>query len=271
MSDPDKPARDTYNLRTRAQARAQRTDRQTDTPRTDQSVVTTLPETDRQVEVQTDQHTAHQTDYNILPAAPSPHVIPHLSGLTSISSHAPGRLSETSSKLSVDPTVDLIVQGLLLEESGLASTDIYFRGPGEERPVFPGLTLLVTGATSHGAGQEMDPSNPSLVPKTVAESRPPAVDPSLDLAHPTSQTSNLGASHSTRFWDDVEPDTGPEWSSVYSTATTTFPHTQTAGITITCTRSCWHFLPRNVARTARHIGLDYNDLRRTSGVAHGAG
>jgi len=63
-----------------------------------------------------------------------------------------------------------------------------------------------------------------LVPRTVAESRPQAVD----LAHPTSQTGTRGAGQSTHFWDDVEPLMEQEQHSDHSTAT---PTTK-AGLTI---------------------------------------
>ena len=85
-------------------------------------------------------------------------------------------------RLSADTTVDLIVQGLSQEKSGSARTDTSFRGLGEEWPIFPGLTLSVARASPHGADQEMETRNPSLVPESAAESRPPAVDPSLHLS-----------------------------------------------------------------------------------------
>ena len=125
-----------------------------------------------------------------------------------------------------NPTVDSIVQEPLTEDAGSAitDTDIYSRGPGKEQPVFPSLTLLVTGAASHGAGQEMDPRNPSLVPRTVAESCPQAVD----LAHPSSQTGTRGAGQSTHFWGDVEPLMEQEQHFDHSTAA----HTTHAGLTV---------------------------------------
>jgi len=126
----------------------------------------------------------------------------------------------------VDPTADLTVQGPFAEDSELAitDTDIYSRGPGEERPAFPGLTLLVDGATSHGAGQGLDPGDPPLGPSTVTESRPQAVD----LVHPPSQTGTRGAGHSTHFWDDVEPLMEQEQHSDHSTAINTYA----AGLTL---------------------------------------
>ena len=138
---------DPYYLRTRTQVRGQKTEGQTDVVGTAQTVATTSSVEDRGVDRQTDTQTAHQSEHNILSEAPSPYVRPHQSGLTS---HAQETYSETSSQLSEDPTVDSIVQELLAEDAGSAitDTDIHSRGSGEERPAFPGLTLLVTGPLS---------------------------------------------------------------------------------------------------------------------------
>ena len=65
-------------------------------------------------------------------------------------------------------------------ELAITDTDTYFRGPGEDRPAFPGLTLSVAGTTSHGADQGLDPRVLPSEYRTVAESCPPAVD----TAHP---------------------------------------------------------------------------------------
>jgi len=62
----------------------------------------------------------------------------------------------------------------------ITDTDTYFRGPGEDRPAFPGLTLSVAGTTSHGADQGLDPRVLPSESRTVAESCPPAVE----TAHP---------------------------------------------------------------------------------------
>ena len=103
----------------------------------EENVATTLPETARQTDSQTDQHTPHQSEYNTLPTAPTPLVGSQPSGL---SSHAQETCSETSSQLSVDPTIDLTIQEPFAEDSASASTDtdIYLKGLWEERPVLPG-------------------------------------------------------------------------------------------------------------------------------------
>jgi len=118
--DIDKLVMEPHSLRTRSQVRAQRTDRQPDIPETHQSAVTTLSETDRPVEVQTDQHTAHQSEYNILPTAPPLPVRPNTSGLIS---HAQETYLATSPQLSEDTTVDSIIQEPLTEDAGSAITD----------------------------------------------------------------------------------------------------------------------------------------------------
>jgi len=178
-------------------------------------VATTLPETARQTDSQTDQHTPHQSEYNTLPTAPTPLVGSQPSGL---SSHAQETCSETSSQLSMDPTIDLAIQEPFAEDSTSASTDtdICLNGLWEERPVLPGLNLPVAGASSHGAGQGMEPRSPSLVPGTAAASCRQAVD----TVHPPRQTGTRGTGHSTRFWDDIELYTEPEQYSDHSTAHT---------------------------------------------------
>jgi len=154
-----------------------------------------------------------------------------MSGFTSSIPHAPGTSPGTISQgLSVDTTVNMMVQMTPLEDLELAKTDYYSRGPEEERLVFPGLTLSAAGASSYGAGQGMDTWIPPLVPYPVAESCPQAVAFSSSVAHQTSHTRNLGAGQSTHFWDDVEPYTEQERSSVHATATT-FAHMPVAGIT----------------------------------------
>jgi len=190
-----------------------------------------MSETDRRVDRQTDPQSVHQTDELTPPAAPLTHVVPNLSGFTSTPSHAPGISSGTSSqRLSADTTVDMMVQLTSPEDPELAKTDYYSSGPGEERLIFPSLTLSAVGAFPGGAGQGMDTWRPPLVPDPVAESRSQAVASSLALAHPSGHTSNLGAGQSTHFWDDVESYTEQERSSGQATATI-FTHTPLAGTT----------------------------------------
>jgi len=176
------------------QAQAQKTEGQTDVAGTAQTVATFIPVEDRSVDRQADIQTAHQSQHRTLLEAPLPYVRPYQSGLTP---HALETYSETSSQLSEDPTVDSIVQELSAEDAGsdITDTDTYSRGPGEEQPAFPGLTLSVTGATSHGADQGLDLGDPPLEPRTLAESRPQAVD----LVYPDSQNGTRGAGHSTHF------------------------------------------------------------------------
>jgi len=102
---------------------------------TDQTAATTLSETDRHVDRQTDPQLAHQTDDITPPVAPSPHVVRIQSGLTSIPSHAPGISPGTSSqRLSADTTVDMIVPMTSPEDSELASTDFISGDQGRSRP-----------------------------------------------------------------------------------------------------------------------------------------
>ena len=223
---------DPYHLRSHTQSRVPRTDRQTDTIGTDQTAAKTLSETDRRADHQTDPQSVHQTDELTPPAAPLAHVVPTMSGFTSTSSHAPGISPGTSSqRLSADTTVDMMVHMTPPEDPELAKTDYYLRGPGEERPVFPSLTLSAAGAFPDGASQGMDTWRPPLVPDPAAVSRPQALAPLPSVAHTTSHTSNPGAGQSTHFWDDVEFYTEQERSSVRATATT-FTHTPPTGTTI---------------------------------------
>jgi len=190
---------DTYNLRTRTQARAQRLEEHTEIGEPTQTVPTTTSEESRGTDRQTDIQTAHQTEYNTLPTAPHLYVGSHQSGTTT---HALETQSATSSQLSEDPTVDSIVQELFAEDSELAVTDLdtSSRGLGEERPVFPGLTLPVAGTTLSGAEQGLATQEPSLELHTEAGSCPQSVDP----AHPDAHAGTCGACHSTHFWGESE-------------------------------------------------------------------
>ena len=132
--------------------------------------------------------------------APAQTVRLHLSGLPA---HALETYSETSSQISIDPTIDLTIQELFAEDSAPASsdTDIFSRGLWEERPILPGLNLPVTGALSPGASQGLDYWNLPLVPSAATESRPRAVDP----LHPTGPAGTRGTGHSTEPGEEPEP------------------------------------------------------------------
>jgi len=70
-----------------------------------------------------------------------------------------------SSQLSVDTTVDMIIQELFAEESAPASndTDIFSRGHWEDGTILPGMNLPLAGAISPGASHGLEFWNPPLV------------------------------------------------------------------------------------------------------------
>jgi len=210
---------DIYNLRTRTQARVQRMEEHTERGGPAQTVPTTSEE-DRRTDRQTDIPITHQTEHHTPLAAPHLHVGSTLSGIVA---HALGTQSVSSSQFSEDPTIDFSVQELFAEDSELASThlDTSFRGQGEERPAFPGLTLPATGSILPGAAPGLDIQDPSLGLHTGVGSCPQAVV----TAHPDAHAGTLGTSHSAHLWGESKSLLEQETSLHQPTTTATISDT----------------------------------------------
>jgi len=186
---------DIYNLRTRTQTRAQRTEEHTERGGRAQTVPTTTSEEDRRTDRQTDIPMTHQTEHHTLLAAPHLQVGCTLSGIVA---HALETQSLSSSQFSEVPTIDFSVQELFAEDSDLAIThlDTSLRGQGEERPAFPGLTLPATGCNLLRAAPGLDIQDPSLGLHTGVGICPQAVV----TAHPVAHAGTLGTSHSAHLF-----------------------------------------------------------------------
>ena len=207
---------DIYNLRTRTQTRAQRTEEHTEIGGPAQTVPTTTSEEDRRTDRQTDIQITHQTEHHTPLAAPHLQVGSTLSGIVA---HALETQSVSSSQLSEDPTIDFSVQELFAEDSELASThlDTPLRGQGEERPAFPGLTLPAIGSILPGAAPGLDIQDPSLGLHTGVGSCPQAVV----AAHPDAHAGTPGTSYSAHLWGESKSLQEQETSLHHPTTTAT--------------------------------------------------
>jgi len=143
---------DSYQLRSRTQGRAPSTDRQTDTLGRDQTVANTVSQSDRWIDEHTDISTTDQTVDKTARPVPTPLVVPTQSGDT-LRAHAIMFPSESGDqRVSVDSTVDLVLDLPPDSELQTVRQDYSSRGQRKDRPAFPGLTLSVAEASYYGTG-----------------------------------------------------------------------------------------------------------------------
>jgi len=186
---------DSYQLRSRTQVCVHTTDRQTDTPVTDQTVANTLPMSDRGTDEQTDTLVPDQTVDTTAQSVPTSWVVLLRSGHT-FSSHVPALpVDQSDQRISTDSTVDLVLDVPPDRDQQTVGQHFYSRGPRKDRPAFPGLTLSVAEDTFNGTGQGMAMWEAPLVAPPTAESSPQAVGLSLAPGvHPSHRSSETRAS-----------------------------------------------------------------------------
>jgi len=93
-----------------------------------------------------------------------------------LSSHAPAFPSDqTDQCISVDSTVELVLDVPPDKDQETDGQDSSSRGQWKDRPAFPGLALSVAEDTTHGTSQGMSTWKITLVAHPAAKSSPQAV------------------------------------------------------------------------------------------------